>query len=283
MAAPYGLSPLRYPGGKSKLAKYIESIIYLNDVNGGLYVEPYAGGSAVALYLLINKAVTRILINDYDKSIYAFWYSILEYTDEFCKKVKDTPITIEQWKHEKHVQANRYEYSLLELGFSTFFLNRTNRSGIIKGGVIGGIGQAGNYKLDCRFNKDELIKRITTIASLKPYIEVYNLDAYDLVLNHSEAWPDKTLIYFDPPYYDKGPDLYVNFYNHEDHVELSRVISIIDKPWIITYDNVPSINQIYKSYRKKIYSLSYTVADKYKGKEVMIFSNNIKASVMKLV
>lgn len=268
-------SPLRYPGGKGRLSKYMGLIIKNNNLIDGTYVEPYAGGAAIALSLLINKYVSQIIINDISKPIYSFWYSILNYTDDFCEMIYNTPVTVDEWFKQKEIQENPDKFNEFQLGFSTFFLNRTNRSGILKGGIIGGKNQDGEYKIDARYNKENLISRIKNIAKYKERIFLYNLDAEELL---DEVIPDlgiKTLIYFDPPYYNKGKHLYENYYDHEDHLRLSKKIGQIDHKWIVTYDNVQEIKKFYEGYRQKSFSLSYSAAKRYKGSEIMIYSNNL--------
>ncbi|HHJ8992567.1 TPA: DNA adenine methylase, partial [Streptococcus pyogenes] len=160
------VSPLRYPGGKTQVYDFVKELVNLNETT--TYIEPYMGGMGIALKLLLNNNVHKIMVNDYDKAIYAFWYSVLNYTEQLIEKINTTPITIDEWKLQREVQKNKNNCDdLLTLGFSTLFLNRTNRSGIIKAGVIGGLKQDGNYKLDCRFNKEKTIKKIKLIASYK--------------------------------------------------------------------------------------------------------------------
>ncbi|MFA7662387.1 MAG: DNA adenine methylase, partial [Patescibacteria group bacterium] len=186
-------SPLRYPGGKNRLAKFIEQICVDNEISGH-YVEPYAGGASVALYLLLEKKVQKITINDFDKSLYAFWWSVLNKTDKLCDFIEHTDITIENWRKMKKIQQQKETTSLFELGFSTLFLNRTNRSGIINAGVIGGLEQKGNYKIDCRFNKMNIIRKIKLIAEHKKQIKLYNLDAIDLIKNIKKESNNKNTI-----------------------------------------------------------------------------------------
>ena len=136
----------------------------------------------VALRLLLNDDVEKIMVNDFDKGIYAFWYSVLNYTEQLIEKIETTPITIEEWKVQRDIQNNKDNYEdLLSLGFSTLFLNRTNRSGIIKAGVIGGLKQNSNYKLDCRFNRKKLSEKISLIASMRNRIQLYNMDAEEFI------------------------------------------------------------------------------------------------------
>ncbi|EAG9469847.1 DNA adenine methylase, partial [Listeria monocytogenes] len=173
-------SPLRYPGGKHKMYKYIKKLVAVNDID--TYIEPFCGGSGLALELLLSKDVNRIIINDYDYSIYCFWKSVLDYTDELIDMINSSEVTIEEWFRQKEIRKDIYDHSVVEVGFSTLFLNRTNRSGIIdKAGPIGGYQQTGNYLIDCRFNKEKLIEKILKIAQVKDKIEIYNLEALDFI------------------------------------------------------------------------------------------------------
>ena len=270
------LSPLRYPGGKAKVADFVQCIIRENALLNGTYVEPYVGGGSVALSLLFNECVRDIYINDKDISIYAFWHSILHESEAFCKLIKDTPINIETWHKLKEIQSNKDNVDLLSLGFSTFFLNRTNRSGILKAGVIGGYNQTGNYKIDARFNKEDLIKRIQRIASFADRIHLTNEDAVNLVQRLKTELNHNTLFYLDPPYYIKGKGLYMNYYNDNDHQDIAKIIDEIQNhKWIISYDNVPFIANLYSKYRQKTFELNYSASNSGRGKEIMIFSDNL--------
>jgi len=269
-------SPLRYPGGKNKLAKFIALICKKNNINGH-YVEPYAGSASVALFLLFNDYVSEITINDIDRSIYAFWYSILNNTEKFCKRIQKTKVDVENWKKQREVQDDKRKASLFNLGFSTLFLNRTNMSGIINGGVIGGLKQRGNYKMNCRFDKKELISRIKRIAKYKKKIHLYNIDAIELVRKfQKESKDSQTIFYFDPPYYLKGESLYTNYYKPNDHRKISEAIKKIkNSRWIISYDDVPEIKNLYKGFKKIEYSFFHTAHRPKRGKEVLFFDRNL--------
>lgn len=269
-------SPLRYPGGKGMLANFAKAVIYLNNLLDGHYIEVYAGGASIAMALLFEEYVRHIHINDVNKPVYAFWKSVLEHTDEICKSIQDTPITMDEWYRQKSVQLKPGDYSILELGFSTFFLNRTNRSGILKGGVIGGKGQSGKWKIDARFNKEDLIARIQRIARYSNRINIYNLDASEFIQSLLPKLPKQSLIYLDPPYYKKGEGLYENHYTHDDHLKIARLVaSRIKQPWIVSYDNTCEITKMYKGFRSVKYDLSYSAQERYAGSEIMFFSNNL--------
>lgn len=272
-------SPLRYPGGKNKLSAFIAKICIDNNVNGH-YVEPYSGGASVALFLLMEGFVKKITINDRDRSIYAFWYSVLNKTGQLCEKIENAELTIEEWKKQRVIQGNKKTADLLELGFSTFYLNRTNRSGIINAGVMGGIEQNGNYPMDCRFNKIDLIQRIKFIAKHKKNIRLYRKDAIkliDKIQAETENDNDNIVFYFDPPYYLKASTLYMNHYEDKNHKKVSdKIKSIKNIKWIVSYDNVPEIQELYSDCKKKEFSFKHTAYKIREGNEIMFFSKNIQ-------
>ena len=265
-------SPLRYPGGKGKLTTFMEYMIDRLGHRGGTYIEPFAGGAGIAVELLLRNVVSQIVINDYDKGVWSFWKAILTETDRFVEQIRTIPLTMEEWNRQREIcinQNNRYSF---ELGFATFYMNRTNRSGIIKGGVIGGQEQAGDWTMDVRFNREELISRVRNIAGRKKDIKLYNKDISSFITHYVPLYEDNTLIYFDPPYYKKGKQLYMNFFEHEDHIRIEESIrENVTCDWIITYDNAPEIEEIYQGYVLYLYDLNYSVSKKCKASEFMIF------------
>lgn len=268
------VSPLRYPGGKLKVVDYVKCLFEANDLLDGTYIEPYAGGASVALTLLFSEYASRIKINDIDRSIYAFWHSVLNEAEGLCRLITDTPVNMDIWQVQREVQARKQEAELLELGFSTFFLNRTNRSGILSGGVIGGKNQDGYFKIDARFNKKDLIERIESVAEYADRIELTSMDAVELIKNIRRP-AEKTFCYLDPPYYVKGRDLYLNYYNDDDHRDIAKTIKKYKGKWIISYDAVPFISELYKDFRQKEYYLSYSAGNPTKGKEIIVYSDGL--------
>lgn len=269
-------SPLRYPGGKYKLYKYVAELVRINNCN--TYIEPFCGGAAVALELLFDGVVRDIIINDYDYTIFCFWDSILNRTEEFVQLVENTDVNLIEWHRQKEVRENIDAHTPLEIGFSTFFLNRTNRSGIIdKAGPIGGLTQQGDYPIDCRFNKPRLISQIRRIADQRDHIKIYNLEALDFI-EKVILKKRKAFIFFDPPYYGKGPGLYTNFYAHGDHVNLAKAIlnKLKNRKWIVTYDNVNAIKAMYVKAKSVEFELQYTLQTKRSGSEVLFFAKKIQ-------
>ncbi len=271
-------SPLRYPGGKTILYEKVKNIINKNISAKCTYVEPFAGGCGLALKLLFNSNVEKIIINDYDYAIYCVWDSILNNAEQYIEKINNINIDIEEWNRQRYIYENKQDYSKIDVAIATLFLNRTNISGVIKGGPIGGINQNGKYKIDCRFNKKTLTDKIMKIYSYKDKIELYNMEANEFIEKVITNRKEKLFIYLDPPYFQKGPILYKNFFNKENHKELSNVIKkyLDNYKWIITYDNNETIKEMYDNYRIEIFDLPYSAGNNKNGKEIMIYSNMLK-------
>lgn len=268
-------TPLRYPGGKGKLTGYIREIITANEL-GGLYAEPYAGGAGIALNLMLSGDVSRIAINDVSSSVYAFWHSVLNRTDELSRLIVDTPRTVEEWDRQKRIFARGDIGDNLELGFSLFFLNRTNRSGILNAGIIGGRAQTGPWKIDARYNASDLVARVEAIGRERDRVDLTNLDAIAFLENGKRTWPTDALVYLDPPYYVKGRDLYYHFYDHADHEAVAdAVVGLRGLQWIVSYDNVGPIRDIYSGFQRAIYNIGYSARSARQGSEVMFFSDSL--------
>ncbi len=266
-------SPLRYPGGKACIYPFMSKLFYENNLIGSSYAEPYAGGAGLALKLLFNEYVKDIYINDLDKSIYLFWKVLLENNLNFCDWLQDVEISLENWTYYKSILQSPTGYSNLEIAKSTFFLNRTNISGVIKGGVIGGQKQTGKYKIDARFNKNDLIKRIQRIDKYKNRIKLSNLDGLEFIEKMNRL-NENVFIYIDPPYVQKGADLYMNFYSRYDHSKLAQNVNLIQKKWMVSYDNHEFVLGLYKNHKKVLYRLSQSTSNRI-GDEILIFSEKL--------
>lgn len=262
-------SPLRYPGGKSKMYRFVKEIIVKNNLNNSIYVEPFAGGYGLGLCLLCNEDLKHFIINDYDFHIYAFWKTLFNYTEDLIKFINEVTIDIYEWEKQKNIYNNYNNYSVIEVGCATLFLNRTNYSGILTSGPIGGFEQAGKYKISCRFNKKSLIERIMTLSKYKKRVEVFNLDAINLIKKLKPY--EKNIFYnFDPPYVEKGPTLYLNSFSEVDHRNLKDAVRKINSKWIMTYDNSPLIKDLYKDLFISQLTLDYSINNKRKGSELII-------------
>jgi DNA adenine methylase len=270
-------TPLRYPGGKAQFAPFISKVMAVNDLSGGHYLEPYAGGAGVALELLFHGHASHVHINDLDPAIHSFWAAVTRHPDEILELLEDTPVTMDQWFKWRAILRGEVTTSLVEQGFATLFINRTNRSGILKAGVIGGLAQSGSYKLDARFNKDVLASRVRKIAEHADQITVHCEDALTLLQRSKKLLPKKSLIYLDPPYYVKGQGLYRNFYKHDDHLKISKALqsSRFTLPWVVSYDNAAEICEMYQFSKGFAYDLNYTAQKRYVGNEVMFFHSKL--------
>lgn len=266
------LSPLRYPGGKSKIYEKVKNLIIANEYGNRMYVEPFAGGFGIGIGLLCESIVPSVILNDFDPHIYHFWYTALNDTENLLRIISDTPITIEERERQKQYYRDVNADPLTD-GFATLFLNRVNFSGVIKGGPIGGLDQSGTYKIDCRFDKKNIKSKIETVAQLKSKIKIYNKDAGYLIRMNLMKMKSPMFLNIDPPYVVKGSQLYTNFFTETDHLNLQRVIlKHLDTkyPWIITYDDCLLIRELYGNFHMQEYGITHNAGGTIHGKELVI-------------
>lgn len=264
------ISPLRYPGGKSAMTDLIRSIRLLNSLGATDIAEPFAGGAGASLALLFNEETLRIHLNDADQSIFDFWWTLTHRPKQFLNLVETIELSINEWYKQRDTYRSSAMMSRLQRGFSAFYLNRCNRSGIIiNGGPIGGFAQEGKWKIDVRFNRVELMKRCEKIAEYRDRISVSNRDGIEFIKSLDSS---KTTYFVDPPYYEKGRKLYLNLLSSEYHVELAETLrSLNDTAWILTYDDCPEIRRLYEQWANiRPFSLRYAAAEKRNGQEILV-------------
>jgi DNA adenine methylase len=279
MSEPY--SPLRYPGGKAKLSPLLIQVLTDNKIIEPHYIEPYAGGAGAALRLLFEEYVESITINDADFRIRCFWEAVTAYTEQFLDLLAKTKVTITEWYRQRAIYEGGNVENPIELGFATFYLNRTTRSGIIhNGGPIGGYEQKGKYKVDARYNREQLARRVYRIGAYSDRIHVSGMDGLDCLKKISnKSVENRTFIYLDPPYYTKAATLYLNRFTHFQHEQLAEYLLSTNRlPWVLTYDNVDAIKRLYLSLPQIQFSLAYSAYRYREGKEVLIYPKSIQMS-----
>jgi DNA adenine methylase len=255
----------------------VATTLRLNGLQRGHYAEPYAGGCGLALSLLYGGFVADIHVNDIDPPVWSFWHCVLNDTDALTDLIEKTPVTVEEWRRQRATLLAMDLTDPLALGFAAFFLNRTNRSGVIaSGGVIGGLEQTGNYLIDCRFNREDLVRRVRRVSRYADHIHLTRLDALDFLGRCQENLPTNTLLFIDPPYFKKGPELYTNFYKQADHAKLATKVLTIGLPWVVTYDDVAEIRSLYRDRRQYSFGINYSLNEKRLGAELLIVSKGLR-------
>jgi len=274
------LSPLRYPGGKGDLANFLEIVIERNNLTGTSFLEPFAGGAGASLRLLFKNVVKEVYLNDADIRIFALWHSILNETNRFVDSVFDVPLNIDEWKKQNEICNLGSSEDLFKLGFACFYMNRCNRSGIIKGArPIGGLKQTGKWDIGARFPRDGLVKRILWLKRNRDRIHLSCMDAKKFLQERRlDLASGGGFVYLDPPYVRQGGDLYMNQYKWEDHVDLAEFICSQDYlHWIMTYDFHPMIQELYlkEGCRLFPFSLRYSLQQYTKGAELLIAPSRV--------
>lgn len=269
------ISPLRYPGGKGKLGPYFARLLAGQRVTITTYAEPYAGGAGAGLFLLVHGHIDRLLINDLNPGIAAFWRSVLNDTDAFIELIRNCEVSLDAWHHHRSVYVNQNGRSDLEIGFSTFFLNRCNRSGILTARPIGGLDQAGTWKIGARFNRENLIERVRYLGAFASKISVSEEPAQAFLAMIARR-RNPVLLYVDPPYLGKGDDLYMSDHSWVDQEQLANALRKMRHPWILTYDFDERIRALYPQNRCLEYSISHTAQKQRVGREFMLFSDGLQ-------
>lgn len=268
---------MRYPGGKGRLLDFFQRFVQCNFDKAPSYIEPYAGGASLALGLLYTGTVKQIWINDFDPAIHACWESILSENERFCGLIHDIPLTTQEWVHQRQIYRSGLASDRFSLGFATFYLNRTNHSGILNGGMIGGKAQQGEWRLDARFNRAELIRRVKKVDEYKDHIKLTGIDATDLLAKLRPA--ESCLVYLDPPYVGAGRALYMNAYDPADHKDVKKAVARMRRTWIVSYDNHDLVKSLYREYRVRRIELLHTARTARYGRELLFFSNGVTIPV----
>jgi DNA adenine methylase len=269
------ISPLRYPGGKSALYSRLREMIRNNGLAGCTYVEPFAGGAGAGLGLLLTGQVEKIVINDLDPAIHAFWRTLVDEPEYLTRRIVRAKLDVDEWRKQKTIYDAADVNKTAALGYATFYLNRTNRSGVLNGGPIGGLDQTGNYKIDARFNRSDLIERINACAMYSRKITVTSQNGRDVIRKY--AGKNDTFVYADPPYFDKAGTLYLNNFDAADHADLAKVLNAkSDAPWVLTYDAVPQVDELYPDRRRRRFELSYSAREVRKATEIVVLSDALR-------
>jgi len=227
----------------------------------------------VALRLLVDEYVDEIVLNDLNPGIAAFWRSVFYETEDFICLLNMCDVTVEEW-HRQHEIYCSLESGELELGFATFFLNRTNRSGILNARPIGGLRQTGTWKIDARFDKASLIARIRTLSPYESRVTVCEEDGIGLIERF--ITDGRSFIYADPPYLTQGDDLYLDTLQWKDHQRLASLLRDADG-WFLTYDADPRIaNELYAGLRCAEFQTSHTAAVQHVGREYAVFARSLR-------
>ncbi|MEI7867358.1 MAG: DNA adenine methylase [Candidatus Methylumidiphilus sp.] len=253
------ISPLRYPGSKATFLKVVLEFIEVHGLKGREIVEPYAGSGIVSLSLVANNLVSHATLVERDPLLYSFWKAVFEHTDILLSSIEDININMDTWYELRVLLKHKIPENELipDLALACLFFNRTNFSGVLHSGPIGGKDQSSDYKLDCRFNKKDIISRIRQISSLRDGVSVKFGDALEFLQKANIQNHEKRFFYVDPPYFKQGRKLYRYYYKVIDHKRLYDILSVATFPWLLSYDKHEFIELLYDGFPQVHQSFRY--------------------------
>jgi DNA adenine methylase len=277
------LSPLRYPGGKARLAPYLANLICGQPVRPTVYAEPFAGGAGAALRLLADETVQAIWLNDLCPGIAAFWRSVFFDTEGMARQIEAARVDLDYWHEARAVFSAPQSHSDAELGFATFYLNRCNRSGILGARPIGGLNQDGRWKIDARFNRQALADRVRRLGQYRRRVQISQLDARDF-LRQVEPFGNNVFLYVDPPYVSQGEGLYLDSLSYDDHKELADQLTESSMPWLLTYDVAARVTEsLYCGLRTAQFNIAHTAQRQHVGRELAVFGPTLEVSGINII
>ena len=240
------LSPLRYPGGKKRLAAYVAETLRVNGLTPEVLVEPFAGGASVALQLAYDGWVDSIVLGEADPLVASFWKIVFNDPDWLVGQVDQLEISVDEWQRVKQSRPR----SDRDRALACLYLNRTSFSGILapSAGPIGGLRQSSDYGIDCRFPRETIKRRIRKAATLSDRVLGVVHGSWRETIRRVQALRfrnGEVFYYLDPPFFHKADRLYSYFFLEEDHRRLHNRLVQLKQPWLLSYDAAPEALKMY--------------------------------------
>jgi DNA adenine methylase len=256
---------LRYPGGKSRgplSNKIVQKVT--ERYTGGIFGEVFFGGGGITFKLLRAKAVDRVLINDYDRSIAMLWTEVIRNPDRLGRAVRGFKPTVAAFVAAK-------AKLLAETGtpLDALVVNKLSHGGRgVCAGPQGGFEQHGKYKIDCRWNPNALV---TGIAACCDLLRGRAVDNKCHQHDFQQVIEGAAFNYIDPPYWDVGDGLYRCFFTEADHLRLFYALNNKTN-WLLSYNNVPEVKNLYCHFPQEIDTISGNGGEK-QNSELLIYGS----------
>jgi DNA adenine methylase len=281
------LSPLRYPGGKSKASKILRDFVPA-DVTS--LVSPFFGGGSFENYLALQGVTVRGF--DLCDPLVDFWNAYLTRKDEVFARIRAMSSEILQEKFyveapEEGKPANKLDPELrkeqraffqqwrevaltskdaFERGVAYFALNRCAFSGLT---LIA--SPMSTVNIEKKFG----VKAIDNLEKVNFQVKsVEHGSCFDVIANAGTEF-----LYLDPPYvmeteskeaiYGKDGELHKGF----DHVKLAEMLKSYKGQWVLSYLDVPAVREMYNFANITEVTWRYTMkpgGNRPQGKELVI-------------
>lgn len=272
------VSPLRYPGGKARMAPWLtdifESLVGPMDVE--IWLEPFGGGAGAALTALTGGKVPEAWIVEANPALAAFWTAVMDDGPALAAQVETIApsLAVFQESREKVRAALAGDtMNSFELGLAAFILNRCSRSGMIMPSVgpIGGKSQSGRDTINARFNGQALADRIRTVHALGNRFKVFAGDGISFLEDlPTSGVQDEVFCFVDPPYIGVGNDLYAIGMDDDLHERLAGALNRLTAPWLLTYDAHPRIPLLYPGSDVVEFDIPHTAGSSRVGTEYLV-------------
>jgi DNA adenine methylase len=255
-------SLMRYPGGKQKMIEPILSglrSIFRELSPEAELREPFLGGGSVAIAFLKDQPGRRAWLNDADISLATLWHEVIHRADTL-------KMLVDVFNHglsAKHFYSYRKALCSIRtpvdvalrgscaIAVMKLAVHQLSYSGlgVRAGGPMGGRHQRDPDAIGCRYNADRLC---ATIDEFQSVLSATRLRQGSCTCQDFEDIfvPGDACFYLDPPYWKAGPDLYQNSFRREDHERLAGLLKRETRPWLLSYDKNPVIQDLYSGWTR---------------------------------
>lgn len=226
------------------------------------YYEPFFGSGSIGFKVLEELDTDRrVSISDIDPGIVSLWKAVHESPDELCSRIKSFTPNVDDFYSFQETDGTDKSLTV-ENGFKKLALHQMSYSGLgaKAGGPIGGREQRGAYKIDCRYNVPTLTKNIGKLHTLMSRFKDLTIECKPVFSSLESIQRANSIVYLDPPYYVQGGALYANNMNVFEHQELAKRLNAAEYEWVLSYDDVEPIRQLYSWAKVTNLEAIYTLA-----------------------
>lgn len=280
VAAASHISPLRYPGGKSRIwehlaAQYTQAP--LGELDAEIWFEPFAGGLGAGLKMLQESIIGELWFCEANRGLGALWGELVANPTALIDTVSSLPerMSLDVYQEALAVLAAPDSYPQLQVAVAALVVNRCSRSGMVTPttGPIGGKQQDGKYRVGDRWNLPRTISTLEKLAPLTRYMRFVGPDGISALAGlPNSGFAEEVFVFADPPYVGAGQRLYQHGLDESGHRALADALHDLDEThWVLAYDEAPLVRELYEGLHIQEYTLHHTANRSKSGAELLIY------------